>query len=248
MIQKFGERFPNINEAKNPDIVIPANDANDLDEEAVYFKSMLKKAGVDARCEAGVGDVEIYLENKRDLKKAQKVIDENGYQYESAVQEAAGTVSKELMKATDKFHAEQIKLQDIQKKFVTETDPAKKEKLKKEVIAQHKIVKKAEDDFQTTLGREDIDYDDEMFEGIRKAVPVGEYVAISDTIEELFDRLTEVGIDDIITELEVAGDDLQPTNQARKLIKKDIELLVDTYKNLIVNIVRAGKGIENASK
>ena len=167
---------------------------------------------------------------------------------EAKVQEAAGTVSKELMKATDKFHAEQIKLQDIQKKFVTETDPAKKEKLKKEVIAQHKIVKKAEDDFQTTLGREDIDYDDEMFEGIRKAVPVGEYVAISDTIEELFDRLTEVGIDDIITELEVAGDDLQPTNQARKLIKKDIELLVDTYKNLIVNIVRAGKGIENASK
>ena len=109
-------------------------------------------------------------------------------------------------------------------------------------------MKKAEADFQTTLGREDIDYDDEMFEGIRKAEPVGEYVALSDTIEELFDRLTEVGIDDIITELEVASDHLQPTNQARKLIKKDIELLVDTYKNLIVNIVRAGKGIENASK
>ena len=167
---------------------------------------------------------------------------------EAKVQEAAGTVSKELMKATDKFHVEQIKLQDIQKKFVSETDPAKKEKLKKEVIAQHKIVKKAEDDFQTTLGREDIDYDDEMFEGIRKAVPVGEYVAISDTIEELFDRLTEVGIDDIITELEVASDHLQPTNQARKLIKKDVELVVDTYHNLILNLVRAGKGIENASK
>ena len=166
---------------------------------------------------------------------------------EAKVQEAAGTVSKELMKATDKFHAEQIKLQDIQKKFVSETDPAKKEKLKKEVITQHKVVKKAEADFQTTLGREDIDYDDEMFEGIRKAVPVGEYVAISDTIEELFNRLAEEEIDDIVTELEAAGDDLQPTSQERKLIKKDIELLVDTYHNLILNLVRAGKSVEKAA-
>jgi len=73
-----------LNEASNPDIVVPANDADDLDEEAAYFQSMLKKAGVIANCKAAIGDVEVYLENKSDLKKAQKAIEKNGYTIEES--------------------------------------------------------------------------------------------------------------------------------------------------------------------
>ncbi len=76
----------------------------------------------------------------------------------------AAMVSKELMKATEKMHAEQLKQQELQKKFVTETDPKKKEKMKADLIAQHKAVKKAEADFQEALGREHVDYDDELLE------------------------------------------------------------------------------------
>jgi len=86
-------------------------------------------------------------ENKSDLNEAK-----------------AAMVSKELMKATEKMHAEQLKQQELQKKFVTETDPKKKEKMKADLIAQHKAVKKAEADFQEALGREHVDYDDELLE------------------------------------------------------------------------------------
>ena len=68
------------------------------------------------------------------------------------------------MKATEKMHAEQLKQQELQKKFVTETDPTKKEKMKADLIAQHKAVKKAEAAFQEALGREHVDYDDELLE------------------------------------------------------------------------------------
>jgi hypothetical protein len=79
----------NLNEVKLnfPDIVIPANDADDLDEEAVYFKDILKKAGVKAKCKTGLGEIEIYLDNKSDLKKAQKTIEKNGYTYEGFLNE-----------------------------------------------------------------------------------------------------------------------------------------------------------------
>jgi hypothetical protein len=82
----------NLNEVKLnfPDIVIPANDADDLGEEAVYFKDILKKAGVKAKCKTGLGEIEIYLDNKSDLKKAQKTIKKNGYTYESFLNESNG--------------------------------------------------------------------------------------------------------------------------------------------------------------
>jgi len=76
-------------------------------------------------------------------------------------------VSKELMKATEKMHAEQLKQQELQKKFVSETDATKKEKMKADLIAQHKKVKEAERNFQEALGREHVDYDDELLESNR---------------------------------------------------------------------------------
>lgn len=83
----------------------------------------------------------------------------------NTLDEAKGAmVSKELMKATEKMHAEQLKQQELQKKFITETDPTKKEKMKADLIAQHKAVKKVEAAFQEALGREHVDYDDELLE------------------------------------------------------------------------------------
>ena len=60
-------------------IIVPANDANDLDEEAEYFQDMLKDAGIMARVEAGIGELEIYLTNPMDKRKAEKAISDAGY-------------------------------------------------------------------------------------------------------------------------------------------------------------------------
>jgi hypothetical protein len=72
-----------VNEAKVADIVVPANDAKDLEEECELFTKLLKKAGIDAKCKAGIGELEVYLKNKTDLNKAQLAIQKNGYTFES---------------------------------------------------------------------------------------------------------------------------------------------------------------------
>ena len=87
MIKKFNEAFKPLHESVQPvneakvDISIPANDSYDMDEEADNFKDILKKAGIDAKCKAGFGEVQVYLKNKGDLKKAQKAITKAGYTY-----------------------------------------------------------------------------------------------------------------------------------------------------------------------
>lgn len=92
-------------------------------------------------------------------------------------------VSKELMKATEKMHAEQLKQQELQKKFVSETDATKKEKMKADLIAQHKKVKEAERNFQEALGREHVDYDDELLESNRLNEKSGDAVkTVNDAI------------------------------------------------------------------
>lgn len=60
-------------------LIVPADDAYDLEEEAVYFQQMLQDAGVMARVEAGIGELEIYLTNPMDKRKAAKVIANAGY-------------------------------------------------------------------------------------------------------------------------------------------------------------------------
>jgi hypothetical protein len=361
MIKKFAEAFKPLHESVQPvneakvDITIPANDAYDMEEEADNFKNILKKAGVDAKCKAAIGEVEIYLKDKGDLKKAQKAIEKAGYQYnadlwfsdakyfkkshkiynlkpkdlisigdetmtyadalkkfestetltEAKVEldsanfedkafqsylkkngikaklvdpagpagyapvykysadkntlkklidmfwavdaqdaeeredwykliESKGFASKELIKATDKLHSEQLKLQDLQSKFVTETDPAKKEKLKKQVIDQNKIVKQVERDFQTTLGREEEDIDD-MFEAT-KIGGVTHWLPLSMSLDDLNDKLTADDIDDIITEIEVALDNINdPSPSTRSIVKKTREV-VNNFSKLIVSL------------
>jgi hypothetical protein len=81
-------------EAKGgPQIIVPANDANDLNEEAEYFQEMLQNAGIMARVEAGIGELEIYLTNPMDKRKAEKTISDAGYTtgYNEGMEEWAKT-------------------------------------------------------------------------------------------------------------------------------------------------------------
>jgi hypothetical protein len=61
------------------------------------------------------------------------------------------TISKELKKATEELQTKMLAMQTEEAKmlklktaFVNESDPAKREKLKKSLVAQHKILKAVE--------------------------------------------------------------------------------------------------------
>jgi hypothetical protein len=211
------------------------------------FQAYLKKNGikaklVDAAGPGGYNPVYKYTADKDTLKK---LIDmfwavdagdaEEREEWYSLI-ESKGFASRELIKATDKLHAEQLKLQDLQSKFVTETDPAKKEKFKKQVIDQHKIVKQVERDFQTTLGREEEDIDD-MFEAFSDTVV--EYMEIADVLKELNDELAEDDIDDIVTQLEVSINNLTPNTPGRKALIQRVKGVLYSYQVLISNITLA---------
>ena len=75
------------------------------------------------------------------------------------IDEAVGMASRKLMKATEEYHEAQLKLQTLQKGFIgtKKEDTAKREELKKSIIAQNAIVKQKEASFAKSLGDEDID-------------------------------------------------------------------------------------------
>lgn len=82
--------------------------------------------------------------------------------------------SKSFNKLASKFQEEAVKHQDMVDKqkelasrFVKETDPKKREKLKGEILKHHKLVKQqekvmksAEEDMMWGLGKEKFDYDE----------------------------------------------------------------------------------------
>ena len=74
------------------------------------------------------------------------------------LEESEIKTSKKLMEVTDKFHNEQLKLQELQKQYVgtTKENKTEREELKKAIIEQTKIVKQSESIFQKALGNEDI--------------------------------------------------------------------------------------------
>ena len=76
----------------NKTIKVPANDAWDLNDEAQYLQSFLKKAGVKTEVEAGIGELEIHVA-QRDYKKAVKTIQDAGYQigWKESVNESEAT-------------------------------------------------------------------------------------------------------------------------------------------------------------
>tara|TARA_R100000008_G_scaffold83583_1_gene69222 strand:+ start:776 stop:1051 length:276 start_codon:yes stop_codon:yes gene_type:complete len=66
-------------------------------------------------------------------------------------------MTKGFRKATENYQDLMVKQQNLKKKFVAEKQPKKREKLKKELIALHKKVQKAEDVFNRALMGEPID-------------------------------------------------------------------------------------------
>jgi len=72
------------------------------------------------------------------------------------------SLSKGFSKAIEAYQAVQIKQQKLRKAFVAEENPKKREQLKQALIKIHKIVQKAESDFNSALMQEPIDLDEKV--------------------------------------------------------------------------------------
>ena len=68
-----------LNEAKKPNFVIPAPDSGNIEDDARFFQSILRKAGILAKVKANIVDeqIEVFTD---DEAKARKVIEKTGYQ------------------------------------------------------------------------------------------------------------------------------------------------------------------------
>ena len=75
-------------------------------------------------------------------------------------------MTKKFMKATIDLQDVQLKRQALQKKFVAETEPSLKEKLKQQLIKIHKEVQKAEAKFNSAIMSEPIDLDEKYTEAV----------------------------------------------------------------------------------
>ena len=70
------------------------------------------------------------------------------------------SMTKGFRKAVEALQDIQLKQQTLRKAFVAETNPKKKEKLKQALIKMHKIVQKAELDFNRAISNEPVDLDE----------------------------------------------------------------------------------------
>ncbi len=70
------------------------------------------------------------------------------------------SMTRNFRKAVEELQKVQLAQQQLRKKFVAEKDPKKKEKFKQDIIKMHKIVQKAESDFNSAIKAEPIDLDE----------------------------------------------------------------------------------------
>jgi len=70
--------------------------------------------------------------------------------------------SKSMTQSVERFRTEQVKLQDLQKEFVltAKDNVAKRESIKKKLVAQSKKAKAAEADFERMVAQEEGEYED----------------------------------------------------------------------------------------
>ena len=66
------------------------------------------------------------------------------------------SISRNFVKAVEALKEIQLKQQELRKRFVSEKNPKNKEKFKKDLIKIHKLVQKAENDFNRALQDEPI--------------------------------------------------------------------------------------------
>jgi len=72
------------------------------------------------------------------------------------------SLSSGFAKAIEAYQEVQIKQQKLRKAFVAEKNPKKREQLKQALIKIHKIVQRAELDFNNALMKEPIDLDEKV--------------------------------------------------------------------------------------
>ena len=65
--------------------------------------------------------------------------------------------TRKFAKAAEKLYDAQLKQQQLQKKFVAEKNPKKKEALKKLLIDMHRYVQKVQSAFNAALNQEPVD-------------------------------------------------------------------------------------------
>ena len=75
------------------------------------------------------------------------------------------SMTRKFRKAVEELQKVQLAQQQLRKKFVAEKDPKKKEKLKQDIIKMHKVVQKAESDFNSAIKAEPVDLDEAFKKG-----------------------------------------------------------------------------------
>lgn len=73
---------------------------------------------------------------------------------EEVEQLVEASMSSKFKKATEALYDVQLRQQQLRKKFVAENDPKKREKLKQQLIATHKVVQKIQSAFNAALMQE----------------------------------------------------------------------------------------------
>ena len=76
--------------------------------------------------------------------------------------------TRKFAKAAEKLYDAQLKQQQLQKKFVAEKNPKKKEALKKDLITMHRYVQKVQSAFNAALNQEPVDLELEIKEAADK--------------------------------------------------------------------------------
>jgi hypothetical protein len=154
---KEKEEGYSMEEAKGkPQIIVPANDAYDLDEEAEYFKEMLSDAGIMADVKAGFGELEIYLTNPMEKRKATKVINDAGYSLDEGMKE------KEEGYSMEEMNLEEI-LAELEKEEGSEKEEGKKKDVEEAKKTEEKGKKKVEE-AEDKEKMEEAEGDDEITE------------------------------------------------------------------------------------
>ena len=79
---------------------------------------------------------------------------------EEVKQMLEASMTKGFRKAVEALQNIQLKQQELRKAFVAEKNPKKKEKLKQALIKMHKVVQKAELDFNRAISNEPVDLEE----------------------------------------------------------------------------------------
>ena len=276
---KAKEEGYGMEEAKGgPQIIVPANDASDLDEEAEYFQDMLQDAGIMARVEAGIGELEIYLTNSMDKRKAEKVISNAGYTtgYNEGMKE------KEEVSSMEEMDLEEI-LAELEKEEGSKKEEGKKEKV--EEAKDKEKMKEAEDEDEITeltvdelkdiirdvlqdvmggaeeeAGEEEVEAGEEESEKAEdeESISLDELLAELDNMEEGKDKEkveekkekdNEKKVEEAKKEASKAKRDLEEAIKVIKFLKKELnEVNLLNAKNTYVNKIFKAKSLSESQK